>query len=90
MQHLFFILAALSASAAVAQVQVDSLNRLVLGNKFPTVTTQKPVVIECEGEVFLNGGEVLKGGTLDIRAKNVRIGNGFKVHPGGVFKILNR
>ena len=35
MKHFLLLIAALSASAAVAQVQVDSLNRLVLGNKYP-------------------------------------------------------
>ncbi len=40
------------------------------------------VTIFCDGEVTINGGTILKGGKLTIRAKNTTINRSFTVEQG--------
>ncbi len=40
------------------------------------------VIIFCDGEVTINGGTILKGGKLTIRAKNTTINHSLTVEQG--------
>ena len=40
------------------------------------------VIIFCDGGVTINGGTILKGGKLTIRAKNTTINRSFTVEQG--------
>lgn len=45
------------------------------------------VEIKCQGNVNLGKCQILKGGKLLVKAKNVIMGSGFKLEKGGQLKI---
>lgn len=67
-------------------LSVKAIDNVALYSGF-IVDENGEALIECDGTVNLNGGIVRPGGKLTIKAKNVKIGTGFKVEAGGKFKI---
>lgn len=67
-------------------LSVKAIDNVALYSGF-IVDENGEALIECDGTVNLNGGLVRSGGKLTIKAKNVKIGSGFKVEAGGKFKI---
>ena len=67
---------------------IRATDGISINNGF-TIENGGVVELNCEQTVNLKGGEVKRGGKLIIHAKDVKMGAGFKVAPGGILQIFN-
>lgn len=74
--------------AAGGNLSVHALDKISTYDGF-TIQNGGCVEFECDQDVELNGGIVKSGGKLVVKAKNIRMAQGFKVEKGGILQIEN-